>query len=357
MKANGTAVLRRALSSSAPLQKSRYASSWKRPQPLEEVETYLKNYWNDTATKASTKAAAYKSVLQSRLSNLSWEISKLSGYERIEELKARVEANENLVLLARAKSAKAKEEHTAAVEARAASQRESNDLLSRKNSWTSADVSRFTELVKQDHMNEQNQKDTKLALDRAEEDVDRGFSELLRGILARYHEEQVWSDKIRSLSTYGTIGITGINVLVFLLALIVVEPWRRRKLVEKIEARMHERHEETTNQSDTLLTTILQQLANLEQSRFLAEPSPIESQDAQISAAGQSLEGASLELDALATLVSVDDESGNPESATHVEVIYAVDDSEQQRLRKLFSSVACFTAGMVITAIAAAFRT
>lgn len=74
----------------------------------------------------------------------------------------------------------------------------------------------------------------------------------LRGILARYHEEQIWSDKvhcllttllasdrnqIRSLSTYGTLAITGINVLVFLLALLVVEPWRRRKLVDKIEAR------------------------------------------------------------------------------------------------------------------------
>ena len=118
-------------------------------------------------------------------------------------------------------------------------------------------------------MNEQKQKDTKAALDKAEEDVDRGFSELsaslsaadrtptdatrrLRGILARYHEEQIWSDKvhvmhatllasyrkqIRSLSTYGTLAITGINVLVFLLALVVVEPWRRRKLVDKIEAR------------------------------------------------------------------------------------------------------------------------
>lgn len=99
------------------------------------------------------------------------------------------------MLQARAKSQKAKEEHTAAVEARAASQvssecerlfcllnillqRETNDLLSRKGSWSSADVSRFTELVKDDHMNEQKQKDTKAALDRAEEDVDRGFSEL-----------------------------------------------------------------------------------------------------------------------------------------------------------------------------------
>lgn len=59
----------------------------------------------------------------------------------------------------------------------------------------------------------------------------------MRSILNRYHEEQVWSDKIRSLSTYGSLAITGANVLVFLLAVILVEPWRRRRLVDKLEVR------------------------------------------------------------------------------------------------------------------------
>lgn len=59
----------------------------------------------------------------------------------------------------------------------------------------------------------------------------------MRAILNRYHEEQVWSDKIRSLSTYGSLGITGANVFLFLLAVVLVEPWRRKRLVDKLEIR------------------------------------------------------------------------------------------------------------------------
>ena len=126
------------------------------------------------------------------------------------------------------------------VQKRSDSQREVNSLLERKSMWTDADVSRFTALVRQDHALEQAEARAKAAVARTEDEVEREFSALMRTILARYHEEQVWSDKIRSVSTYGQLAVLGVNVLVFVLAIVLVEPWKRRRLMQAFERRVQE---------------------------------------------------------------------------------------------------------------------
>jgi sensitive to high expression protein 9, mitochondrial len=126
------------------------------------------------------------------------------------------------------------------VQKRSDSQREVNGLLERKSTWTDTDVSRFTVLVRQDHALEQEEARAKLGVARTEDGVEREFSALMRAILARYHEEQVWSDKIRSVATYGQLAVLGVNVLVFVLAIVLVEPWKRRKLMAAFEKRVLE---------------------------------------------------------------------------------------------------------------------
>jgi sensitive to high expression protein 9 len=68
----------------------------------------------------------------------------------------------------------------------------------------------------------------------------------MRTILARYHEEQVWSDKIRSASTYGSLAALGLNMVIFILAIIVVEPWKRRRLAQTFERKIEEMSAENT---------------------------------------------------------------------------------------------------------------
>jgi hypothetical protein len=97
-------------------------------------------------------------------------------------------------------------------------------LLSRKSTWSDDDVGRFTRLVRQDHIYEQAEVRAKEAAAKAEDDVDKEFSALMRAILNRYHEEQVWSDKIRSASTYGSLA--------------VIEPWKRRRLAATFEKKV-----------------------------------------------------------------------------------------------------------------------
>jgi sensitive to high expression protein 9, mitochondrial len=127
-----------------------------------------------------------------------------------------------------------------AVQKRSDSQREVNSLLERKSTWSDTDVSRFTVLVRQDHALEQGESRAKAAVGQTEDEVEREFSALMRTILARYHEEQIWSDKIRSVSTYGQLAVLAVNVVVFVLAIMLVEPWKRRRLTRDFERKVQE---------------------------------------------------------------------------------------------------------------------
>ncbi|THH19081.1 hypothetical protein EW146_g2028 [Bondarzewia mesenterica] len=144
------------------------------------------------------------------------------------------------IAAARKAAGEAKDAYEEAMQQRSLSQREVNDLLQRKSTWSDADVSRFTVLVRQDHLFEQQEARAKEEVTRVEDEVEREFSELMRAILGRYHEEQVWSDKIRSVSTYGQLAVLGVNVFVFVLAIVLVEPWKRKRLAQTFERKVEE---------------------------------------------------------------------------------------------------------------------
>ena len=79
---------------------------------------------------------------------------------------------------------------------------------------------------------------TKLA--DAEREVEQAASNLSSSILSRYHEEQIWSDKIRRMSTWGTWGLMGVNILLFFVFQFGFEPWRRARLVHGFEEKVLE---------------------------------------------------------------------------------------------------------------------
>jgi sensitive to high expression protein 9 len=123
--------------------------------------------------------------------------------------------------------------------------------------------------VRQDHLYEQEEVRAKAAVDEMEDAVEREFSQLMRTILARYHEEQVWSDKIRSASTYGSLAALGLNMLVFVMAIVVVEPWKRRRLAQTFEKKIEELSVENAGKLDASMAAIGRQLAD--QERMLVE--------------------------------------------------------------------------------------
>ena len=106
--------------------------------------------------------------------------------------------------------------------------------------WSPSDLERFTELYRSDHANELQESQAHEALTKAEKEAEEAGARLSEWILKRYHEEQIWSDKIRRMSTWGTWGLMGVNVLLFLVFQIGVEPWRRRRLVKGFEDKVME---------------------------------------------------------------------------------------------------------------------
>lgn len=157
-----------------------------------------------------------------------------------------ISPTEKSVQTSRSSLQQAREAYSAAINSRSSSQREVNELLQRKHAWTSNDLERFTALYRSDHANEQSESAAQEQLTSAERKAEEAATKLSASILARYHEEQIWSDKIRRMSTWGTWGLMGVNVLLFLVFQIGVEPWRRKRLVKGFEEKVLEALERET---------------------------------------------------------------------------------------------------------------
>ncbi|WVQ95097.1 hypothetical protein IAU59_002191 [Kwoniella sp. CBS 9459] len=175
---------------------------------------------------------------EKRLVELGLKVNQMTGYQEVERLKGLVFAKEDNLQTLREAARSAKEAYDQAVASRSSAQRDVNTLLERKHSWTDSDVMRFTSLVRADHASTHAVSSTSVALKEAELAVDKAFSELMQTILQRYHEEQVWSDKIRSVSTWANLIGLALNAVIFLGAVVFVEPWKRRRLVERLEERV-----------------------------------------------------------------------------------------------------------------------
>ncbi|KAL8287665.1 hypothetical protein RQP46_003523 [Phenoliferia psychrophenolica] len=212
------------------------------------------------------------------------KINQATGYEEIELLRVDVASREKALRQARESSMVLKTAYLDAVALRASSQKEVNDLLQRKSTWSSPDVMRYVLMFQQDHENEQREAKAKAAMDAGDESVEKGFSDLMQAILERYHEEQIWSDKIRSLSTYGSLAITGLNVLLFVTTLLLIEPWKRKRLVEGVESRLRENTNTTAQATvaslsslQTLLTATQEKLDHLSHAILTPASAPVSS--------------------------------------------------------------------------------
>ena len=89
-------------------------------------------------------------------------------------------------------------------------------------------------LIRSEHSNELAVQAAKESLKEAERALEEARSKLEKRERAQYHEEQVWSDTIRRNSTWVTIGLMGVNILILLSSVIMIEPWRRKNMVKEM---------------------------------------------------------------------------------------------------------------------------
>ncbi len=200
----------------------------------------LPSHIESRRTELSRRFSHLMENVQSNIFVASQRLNDLTGYSGIEALKKEIENQEENVQSTRRAVKEARTAYSSAVATRSTTQREVNDLLQRKHNWSPTDLERFTSLYRSDHANEQAEQAAQDQLSRSEREAEEVSSRLARTILARYHEEQIWSDKIRQMSTWGTWGLMGLNVLLFIVFQIAIEPWRRRRLVRGFEEKVKE---------------------------------------------------------------------------------------------------------------------
>ncbi|KLT45284.1 hypothetical protein CC85DRAFT_240954 [Cutaneotrichosporon oleaginosum] len=173
------------------------------------------------------------------LALVSQKVNEVTGYREVERLKQSVKDRaEQEIKEGRESVREAKRAYEEAVATLSSTQQSVNALLERKHSWSDQDVATFTKLVRSDHASRAAVASTNDALKNAELAVDKAFTGLMQSILERYHEEQVWSDKIRSVSTWAQVAALVANLIVFMSAIAFIEPWKRRRLVQGLEERV-----------------------------------------------------------------------------------------------------------------------
>ncbi|KAJ2811036.1 sensitivity to high expression protein she9 [Coemansia furcata] len=173
-------------------------------------------------------------------------LNQLTGYDRIAEHKQRVQDSGTAFHDARQHLTAIKTHHAQVIQSRMSGQREINSLLQRKHLWNDDDVARFTGLYRAEHQAEASEQSASQELRDTEALVDQKYDQLVAAIRDRYHEEQIWSDKIRRASTYGTWAVLFMNIIALFLAQAIFEPRKRRKIVagvdERLAAAMGEQH-------------------------------------------------------------------------------------------------------------------
>ena len=173
--------------------------------------------------------------LKRSISIASKVINEITGYNKVIRLKDIIVENEQKLKDLKESIHEAKIEHEKALDLRSSSQKEVNELLERKNSWKPTDLDRFTRIYMTTHDLDTSVKEMSERLKYLEDLQENTHDALIRSIMNRYHEEQVWSDKIRQFSTWGTILIMCINLLLVLLVQFVFEPFKRWRLVNSFE--------------------------------------------------------------------------------------------------------------------------
>ena len=319
------------------------------PQPLNSgmgnskdtattTEPELPSTSEDRRSQLSARFSAWMDDLQSRAIHATQTINDLTGYSAIEAIKAKNSRLEADLATAQERLRDARQNYKALTSHRAATQREVTTLLARKDTWNPTDLERFTTLYRLDHELETQVANASTELTEAEADESKLSADLNAGILKRYHEEQIWSDRIRRQSTWGTWGLMGVNILLFLGLQFVAEPWRRRRLIKGIAENEKGVMEDVKNELAEVKAALAASGLR-EQQRREAE----EAEAAAAASAAAALAASGVEGGEAAPVTAVDGAAGAVSESETVQEPPA----ERQTWRELFSDPALLKAAIL----------
>jgi hypothetical protein len=146
------------------------------------------------------------------ITSLSTTLNKITGFgtspiltpDQISLLKDRVVSLESKLSLHRHATAQAKQNYDSLLAQHSSTSSQLSTLLSRKSVWNSTDAEAFTRLFVQDQSLSARVLESQTLVRDSESSLDRSLESFLDAMRERYAGEQIWADKLRSLSTYWT---------------------------------------------------------------------------------------------------------------------------------------------------------
>lgn len=168
-------------------------------------------------------------------------LNAFTGYDVCERLRQQVVESDRELESLRQRLRDSRRTYFRSIGDRSACQKEINGLLQRKSTWTDSELIRFTELYRSEMKLEQAEAAAKAENDHLEKIVDDSHQRLINAMRERYQEEQTWSDKVRRISTFGTVALMTVNFILFLLLQVIIEPYKRRRLVNQFEQVLEKR--------------------------------------------------------------------------------------------------------------------
>jgi len=149
------------------------------------------------------------------------------------------------------------------------------ELLQTKASWGIKELQSYTQLYADLHNMTTNIQEAQRELQSVEEELEDAHQALIDAIRDRYHEEQIWSDQIRGMSTMVTIALIAFNAIIFATIHIVIEPRKRKKLLKNIQNIMHENDLKMEIRDEQLKTLIYDTRNRTKPSRPSLSASPL----------------------------------------------------------------------------------
>ena len=161
-------------------------------------------------------------------------LNTLTGYDTVQTRKDQVLQKDKDLSAARTELSAVKSNYESIMTQRLKTQKEIHSLLQRQGSWTPTDVQRFTDLYKLDLDLEALENSTKAQYKDSSEAFDRAHTDYLSEIRERYIDEQIYSDKIRRVSTWWTMGLISFHLILFVTIQTMVEPRKKQALIQQM---------------------------------------------------------------------------------------------------------------------------
>lgn len=180
----------------------------------------LRRFSTPSSSQGSNKLASSSSDLTSTQPKWLDRLYKVwyeeSGMREMYQLKEKVDKSSFEFDEKQRHVVEARSELSGALKAWEESQGQHTKLLQARDKWTPDQAQEFASLVQAEVTVRNNLEEAKKNLSKRESQQASAQMEYMNDLRRRYHEEQIWQDKWRVLSTFGTWGLIVLNSIVFL---------------------------------------------------------------------------------------------------------------------------------------------